>query len=111
MIIFLNEDVNEENADEEATGSLRLFHSDRSTDVDIVPRMGRAILFKSEELLHEIRPTLGYDNYALTVWFTQVVTKNVPPPLPIPTDDYSLFVSIASYRDPQLQHTIRAMVY
>ena len=97
MVIFLNEDINDQ--DTTAQGSLRLFYPDSSTDVDIVPRMGRAVLFKSETLMHEVLPTLGFDNYAITVWFTQVTKKNVPPPIPIP-EDYTIFVSIASYRDP-----------
>ena len=61
MVIFLNEEVNEEST--EAMGSLRLFYPDRTADVDVVPRMGRAVLFKSEVQLHEVRPTLGFDNY------------------------------------------------
>ena len=37
--------------------------------VDIIPRMGRAVLFKSEEMLHQAMSTLGWDNYAVTVYF------------------------------------------
>ena len=37
--------------------------------VDISPRMGRAVLFKSEDMLHQAMPTLGWDNYAVTVYF------------------------------------------
>ena len=48
-------------------GALRLYLP--TGYVDVVPRLGRAILFKSEIIEHEVRPTLGYDNYALTVWF------------------------------------------
>ena len=43
--------------------------------VDIVPRLGRAVLFRSEEMLHMVRPTMGYDNYAVTIYFNQVVHK------------------------------------
>ena len=51
-------------------GALRLFLPTESTEyIDVVPRMGRAILFKSEIVEHEVRPTLGYNNYALTIWF------------------------------------------
>ena len=65
--------------------------------VDIVPRLGRAVLFRSEEMLHMVRPTLGYDNYAVTVYFNQVVHKVIEPfPVPI---DWSIFVHIAAYRD------------
>ena len=48
-------------------GALRLYLS--KGYIDVVPRMGRAIIFRSDMLEHEVRPTLGYDNYALTVWF------------------------------------------
>ena len=79
-------------------GALRLYQM--SGYVDVVPRMGRAILFKSEKIEHEMRPTLGYDNYVLTVWFNQVVKKKkkMPALKPVP-EDYTMFVSIVSYRD------------
>ena len=48
-------------------GALRLYLP--TGYVDVIPRLGRAILFKSEIIEHEARPVLGYDNYALTVWF------------------------------------------
>ena len=80
-------------------GSLRLFTEGDSTEgvVDIVPRLGRAVLFKSEELLHEVTPTVEWDNHAVTIYFNQVVNKP-PKPHPIP-DDWKIFVGIASYRD------------
>ena len=65
--------------------------------VDIVPRLGRAVLFRSEEMLHMVRPTLGYDNYAVTVYFNQVVHK-IPKPHPVPST-WSIFIGIAAYRD------------
>ena len=37
--------------------------------VDISPRMGRAVLFKSEEMLHQVKSSRGWDNYTLTVYF------------------------------------------
>ena len=43
-----------------------------------------------EEMLHMVRPTLGYDNYAVTIYFTQVVHK-IQKPYPIPKD-WSIFV-------------------
>ena len=52
-------------------GALRLY--ERTGYVDVVPRMGRMILFKSEVLEHEIRPTLGYDNYFITAFFNEIV--------------------------------------
>ena len=84
-------------------GALRLHLPTRYTDV--VPRLGRAILFKSDAVEHEIRPIRGYDNYALTVWFNQVVSKQTPALIPIP-DDYKVFVGIVSYRDSELIGTL-----
>ena len=50
-----------------------------------------------------MRPTLGYDNLALTVWFNQVVRKKKPIPVPKPIpEDYTIFVGIAAYKDNQL---------
>ena len=45
----------------------------RDKIVDVVPRMGRVVIFKSEKVEHEVRPTLGYQRYAVSVWFSQVV--------------------------------------
>ena len=45
-----------------------------------------------------------WDNYALTVYFNQVVDKPVQP-IPIP-DNWKIFITIASYRDEQLIDTL-----
>ena len=85
-------------------GALRLFLP--TEYIDIVPRMGRAVLFKSEVVEHEVRPTIGYDNYALTVWFNQIVKKKeIQEPKPIPKD-YTIFVGILAYRDSHLLATM-----
>ena len=92
-------------------GSFRLYTKGiNATDgvVDIIPRLGRAVLFKSEHLLHKVNPTVGYDNWFFTSYFTQVVNKPLPPH-PIP-DNWKIFVGIASYRDLQLVHTLKALV-
>ena len=49
LVIFLNE-----NLDEVYKGMLRLYPNGECVDgvVDISPRLGRAVLFKSEEMLH-----------------------------------------------------------
>ena len=65
--------------------------------VDIVPRLGRAVLFKSEDMLHKVLPTVGFDNYAVTIYFNQIVNKP-PKPHPIP-DNWTIFVGIVAYRD------------
>ena len=69
LIIFLNEDGldKQRKSDPLHMGALRLYLP--TGYVDVLPRMGRGILFKSEVLEHEVRPTLGYDNYAITAWF------------------------------------------
>ena len=52
-------------------GQLRLYPNGLNVKgvVDIVPRLGRAVLFKSEEMLHKVLPTVGWDNYAVTIYF------------------------------------------
>ena len=102
MIIFLNEDGLDElrESDPLHMGALRLFFP--TEFIDIVPRMGRAILFKSEIVEHEVRPTIGFDNYALTVWFNQIVKKEYSQaPKPVP-EDYTLFVGVLAYKDSHL---------
>ena len=49
-----------------------------------------------------------HDNNVLTIYFNKVINKP-PKPHPIP-NDWSIFISIASYRDLQLVHTIRSLV-
>ena len=69
MIIYLNDELDavKEANQKVKLGELRVYQSDKI--IDIVPRMGRAVLFKSEMVEHEVRPTLGYDRYAVTVWY------------------------------------------
>ena len=56
MVVFLNDNFDEVQASPDIhTGMLRLYpKGDKSIDevVDISPRIGRAVLFKSEEMLH-----------------------------------------------------------
>ena len=75
MVIFLNDDVDQAKLSSNAKmGALRLYPefpdgSALHKVVDISPRMGRAVLFKSEDMLHQAMSTLGWDNYAVTVYF------------------------------------------
>ena len=91
-------------------GELRLYLPKKI--VDIVPRMGRAVIFKSEVLEHEVRPTLGYDRYAVTVWFNQLVRKpsQQVAAIQLIPEDYSIFVGIPSYRDSQLVETVKSLI-
>ena len=54
-------------------GELRLFLPD--SIIDVVPHIGRVVIFKSEKIEHEVRSTLGYERFAVTVWFNQVVNQ------------------------------------
>ena len=71
VLIYLNptlEKVEQPNK----LGELRLFLPD--SIIDVVPHIGRVIIFKSEKIEHEVRSTLGYERFAVTVWFNQVVS-------------------------------------
>ena len=86
---------------------LRLYPKGENVEgvVDISPRFGRAVLFKSEEMIHQVRSSHKQDYNAATFFFNQVVDKP-PKPHPIP-DTWKIFVGIASYRDIQLLSTIK----
>ena len=73
MIIFMNDGLDEIRESPDAKmGALRLFTKGDTFEgvVDIIPRIGRAVLFKSEEVLHKFNPTLGWDNWFFTTYFT-----------------------------------------
>ena len=79
--------------------------------VDIVPRIGRTIIFKSELVEHEVRPTQGYERFAITTWFSKLLTKDLKlDQKVILKADGSMFVGIPAYRDPQLPSTLRSIV-
>ena len=56
LVIFLDEDLNREKM-----GKLRLYTKSDSVEgiVDISPRLGRAVLFKSEEMMHQYISSQG----------------------------------------------------
>ena len=66
MVIFLND-----NLDEAKKGILRLYPNGERVDgvVDISPRIGRAVMFKSEDMLHQVMSSNKQDNYFITVYF------------------------------------------
>jgi len=73
LVIFMSDglDLTNPDAPKDKTGSLRLFTKGDTVDgvIDIQPRVGRAVLFKSEELLHKVNPVVGKDNTFMTVYF------------------------------------------
>eukprot|EP00347_Sterkiella_histriomuscorum_P020460 403337716 len=69
-IIYLNPELKSQNISTRKDfklGELRLYLKDKI--VDITPHIGRCILFKSEKIEHEVKPTQGYQRFALTTWF------------------------------------------
>lgn len=68
VILYLNPDLDKlkENKDIKL-GELRLYLKDRI--VDVVPHLGRLIIFKSENVEHEVKLTVGYKRFALTNWY------------------------------------------
>ena len=70
VLVYLNPDL-EKVKKPKKLGELRLFLHDKV--IDVVPHIGRVVIFKSEKIEHEVRPTLGYERFAVTVWFNQVV--------------------------------------
>ena len=72
MVIFLNDNLDEVYSLPDAQkGMLRLYPKWTSAEgvVDISPRLGRAVLFKSEEMLHKVMSSHKWDNYAVTFYF------------------------------------------
>ena len=58
LVVFLNEDIEQV----EHKGILRMFTQGRETVdgvVDVSPRLGRAVMFKSEEMLHQVLSSHG----------------------------------------------------
>ena len=55
-----------------------------------------------------MNPVVGKDNWFFTTYFSHVVNKPANPH-PIP-EDWSMFVSIASYKDIQLIMTLKTLI-
>jgi SM-20-related protein len=64
LITYLNPQIDTSSTNQ---GELRLYLPDKI--LDVVPHLGRTIVFKSEVVEHEVRPTLGYERFAVTTWF------------------------------------------
>ena len=107
MITYLNAGLDE--LPMKDRGNLKLYLEDEI--VQIVPRLGRTILFKSELMEHEVLPTSGFKRLALTTWFShkhsrvpEVTSKRVLDP------QGTIFIGIPAYRDPQLFSSVRSLV-
>jgi len=73
--------------------------------------MGRTIIFKSDIVEHEVRPTQGYDRFAITTWFSKLteIEENKDSKIKLHPEG-SMFVGIPAYRDPQLPSTLKSLV-
>jgi predicted 2-oxoglutarate/Fe(II)-dependent dioxygenase YbiX len=100
-ITYLNDEVPEG----EKRGELRLYC--RQKIVDVMPRMGRTIIFRSTYLEHEVKPTVGYDRYAITTWLhgppITVLERQEDP-------EGSIFVGIPAYRDLLVVDTVKSLM-
>ncbi len=131
VILYLSEEY-----DEAASGGrLRLWHrasASKSAEVEeqsvaIEPHLGRLLLFHAQ-LPHEVE-TVRSSRWALTAWLsvaepvaagladaapTPTIAAPAVPPTPTPTPTPtpalpSIFVSVASYRDPETPFTLRSI--
>jgi hypothetical protein len=91
-------------------GELRLYLD--SVIVDVVPRLGRVILFKSECIEHEVRPTRNYQRFALTTWFHQTIHLLQEPTLVESVKELkeTIFIGIPAYRDPEVASTVKELI-
>ena len=106
VLIYLNPEL-EKITKPNKLGELRLFLADKI--VDVVPHIGRVVIFKSEKIEHEVKPTLGYERFAVTVWFNHVVQQATSIPKTVDTQP-TIFVGIPAYRDSQLIYTLQSLV-
>jgi hypothetical protein len=109
VIAYLNPDMEKVlEIKENKPGDLRLYLKDKI--VDVAPLLGRVIIFKSENVEHEVKPTVGYQRFALTIWYRHIhKDAHIERPL-IKQGDGMIFVGIPAYRDPELPYTIRNMI-
>ena len=69
--------------------------------------MGRVIIFQSEKVEHEVKPTRGYERYALTSWYRHIhKAEDQRCDADQGTKDGTIFIGIPAYRDPELPLTI-----
>jgi len=67
VIVYLNPLHEINKAEKKQRGELRLYLEKEI--VDVIPHMGRVIIFQSEKVEHEVRPTKGYQRFAVTSWY------------------------------------------
>jgi predicted 2-oxoglutarate/Fe(II)-dependent dioxygenase YbiX len=65
-----------------------------------MPHSGRVIIFSSEKVEHEVKPTVGYSRFALTTWYRHIHKEREK--IKLPDKEESIFIGIPAYRDPEL---------
>jgi SM-20-related protein len=100
VIIYLNPDLDKVSGPEskKQLGELRLYLPDKI--VDVMPHMGRIIVFRSDQIEHEVRPTTGYQRFALTTWYRHIHKEEEVKKEEASSDDDTIFIGIPAYRDP-----------
>lgn len=86
-------------------GCLRLYYQDKYSlsekAWDIAPELNTLVIFRSEDVEHEVLPT-SKDRLAITTWFYGLKDPILEKTSQTPT----IFVGIPSYRDPECSKTV-----
>ena len=99
IITYLNPELSENQ------GDLRLYLD--SKIIDVRPRLGRTIVFRSTVVEHEVRPSAGYNRFAVTTWLHDLPVKQIEQK---PSDpNGTIFVGIPSYRDFMVVDTVNSL--
>jgi hypothetical protein len=107
VIAYLNPDLSSITDKNVKLGELRLY-LDKEI-VDVIPHLGRVIIFKSEIVEHEVKPTKGYERYALTSWYRHIHRAEEKKSYNQQKDE-TIFIGIPSYRDPELPETVANII-
>jgi hypothetical protein len=75
-----------------------------------MPHIGRVIIFLSEKIEHEVKPTKGYERFALTTWYRHTHKVEERKVEHEKTSDETIFIGIPAYRDPELPLTLNNMI-
>jgi len=74
--------------------------------IDVIPHIGRVLIFLSEKVEHEVKPTKGYERYALTTWYRHTHTVEEKKSENFNATNETIFIGIPAYRDPELPLTV-----
>ncbi|GAX82564.1 hypothetical protein CEUSTIGMA_g9990.t1 [Chlamydomonas eustigma] len=99
-------------------GQLRLYPFPYSAPIDIEPVSGRMVLFSSTRMLHRVLPSAATQRVCLTVWLSQLRSRQRGSPLFAGSPLSSTFSAdsdqtkqIASLMQPHIRNHVLKMVY